>query len=195
MLFEHEGDNRSGKTFLMAVWAFFDWLRGRRVYANCRKDPAMPGGYDCFLNFPHWHYDPEYLYYMGEVKNCTVITDESTEYMDARKSGKDEVLELGYWGKQATKQDIDWHWDNVFHEETEKRIRKKWHFQIRTTRIPKDPNKPLVAIKVESRSRYNAMFKRAYFPSLQWLSAGIGVDSFFPIYNDSATIRRRILET
>lgn len=191
MLFEHVGDNRSGKTYLMALWAFFDWLAGRRVYANCRVDKTYPSGYDCFLNFPHWHYNPSELYYMGELPNCTVITDEAGEYMDARKAGADEVLQIGYWGKQATKQGIDWHWDTVYHDEIEKRIRKKWHYQIQTTRIPHDPNKTLVAIRVESRSRYNATFKRGYFPNPDW---NLPISTFYDIYNDKATIRRRQME-
>lgn len=178
----------------MAIWAFFDWLRGQRVYANCRRDNRFPGGYDCFLNFPHFHYTPEQLYYMPEIFNCTVVTDEAGEYMDSRKANANEVLELGYFGKQATKAGVDWHWDTVDHTEIEKRIRKKWHYQIQTHRIPKDPTKPLFAIRLEIRSRYNADFKGGYFPSLPWLQAGIKVDDFFPVYNDTATIRRRQIE-
>ncbi len=191
MLFEHVGDNRSGKTFLMALWGFFDWRRGQRVYANCRPDKSFDGGYDCFLNYPHFHYTPAQLYYMPELFNCTVITDEAAEYMDARKASADEVLEIGYFGKQATKQDTDWHWDTVYHDEIEKRIRRKWHYQIQTTRIPRDPNKPLLAIRVEARSRYNATFRRAYFPNPNW---NIPISTFYDIYNDKATIRRRQLE-
>jgi hypothetical protein len=191
MLFEHTGDNRSGKTFLMSLWGFFDWVAGRRVYANCRQDKGFLGGFDCFINYPHYHYDPTNLYYMPELHDCTVLTDESGEYMDSRKSGADEVIEIGNFGKQATKQDVDWHWDTVYHDEIEKRIRRKWHYQINSVRVPLNPKKPLLFIRVESRNRYNPKFHKGYFPNPSW---NVPIEVFFAIYNDKATIRRRQLE-
>jgi hypothetical protein len=191
MLFEHTGDFRSGKTFLMSLWGFFDWLAGQRVYANCRRDNSFPGGYDCFLSYPHWHYSPYQLRYMPEVYRCTVITDESSEILDSRKSQSNEVLEIGYWGKEATKAGVDWHWDTTEHTEVEKRIRKRFHYQINSVRIPRDPNKPLAAIRVEYRSRYEANWHKGFFPNPRW---NIPIATFFPIYNDKATLRRRILE-
>lgn len=191
MLFEHTGDNRSGKTFLMALWGFFDWLRGQRVYANCRKDIQYPGGYDCFLNYPHWHYTPTQLYYMPEIYKCTVITDESLQELDARLAAKVEIREIGYFGRQATKAGVDWHWDAFEHTDIEKRIRKSWHYQIQTTRLPRDPNLPLIAIRVEWRSRYEARFHKTYFPNLDM---NVPINAFFPVYNDKATIRRRLVE-
>lgn len=121
----------------------------------------------------------------------TVLLDESGEYQDSRKSGSDEVIDLGNFWKQATKQDIDGHWDTVYHDEIEKRIRRKWHYQIRTTRVPLDPNKPLLFIRIESRNRYNPKFHRGYFPNPNW---NVPISTFFAIYNDKATIRRRQLE-
>jgi hypothetical protein len=191
MLFEHTGDNRSGKTFLMSLWGFFDWMRGQRVYANCRPDNHFPGGYDCFLNYPHYHYTPSQLYHMPELYKCTVITDEAANVMDSRKSQLTEVLEMGYFGKEATKAGVDWHWDTLEHTEIEKRIRKRWHFQINTHRLPRDPRKPLVAVRLEWRSRYSAVFHRTYFPNPKM---NIPISFFFPIYNDEATLRRRQLE-
>lgn len=191
MLFEHTGDNRSGKTYLMALWGFFDWLNGRRVYANCSRDARFPNGYDCILNYPHWHYTPSQLYWMPELYKVTVITDEALEPLESRRSGRQEILEIGYFGKQATKAGVDWHWDTVEHTDIEKRIRKLWHYQIKTTRIPRDPNRPLIAIRLEWRSRYEARFHRTYFPNPK---LGLPVGFFYPIYNDEATIRRRQLE-
>lgn len=191
MLFEHVGENRSGKTFLMAVWGFCDWLRGQHVYANCREDSDFPGGFDCFLNYPHRHYNPYELRQMPEVYKCTVITDEAGEILDSRMAADLDIREIGYWGKEATKAGVDWHWDTVYHDEIEKRIRKKWHYQIQTVRIPRDPTKPLLGIRVESRSRYESTFRKGYFPNPRW---NLPINTFYPIYNDQATIRRRVLE-
>lgn len=188
MLFEHVGDNRSGKTFLMALWGFFDWLRGVKVYANCRPDDSFQGGYDCFLNYPHYHYNPDQG--MPEELGSTVITDESLRTLESRRAGKLLIMEKGYWAREATKAGQDWHWDAFEHEEIEKRVRRSWHFQIKTTRIPRDPNETLVAIRVESRSRYNAAWHRGYFPNP---NLPLPVNFFFPIYNDKATLRRRRL--
>ena len=128
---------------------------------------------------------------MPEVYKCTVITDEAGEIMDSRKAQTNDILEIGYWGKEATKAGVDWHWDTVDHTEIEKRIRKRWHYQINTVRIPRDPTKPLMAIRVEWRSRYNSAFHKGYFPNLTW---NVPVSMFFPVYNDGATLRRRMLE-
>ncbi len=189
MLFEHVGDNRSGKTFLMAMWAFFDWLRGVKVYANCRTDSKFPGGYDCFINYPHYHYDPEFG--MPYEPDTTVITDESLRTLESRRAGKEAILEKGYWAREATKAGQDWHWDAFDHTEIEKRVRRSWHYQIKTTRIPHDPDEPLAAIRVEARSRYSAKWRKGYFPNPDW---NLPVSFFFPVYNDKATLRRRQLE-
>ena len=166
----------------MALWGFFDQRGGKRVYANCRADSRFPGGFDCILNYPHWHYDPEKLLYMPELSRCTVLTDESLQIMDAYRSQAVEVREITYFGRQATKGNVDWHWDTVEHTDIAKRIRKSWHYQIRTTRIPRDPNKALIAIRVEWRSRYSNTWVRRYFANPR---------PFFGIYNDDATIRKR----
>lgn len=188
MLFEHVGDNRSGKTFLMSMWGFFDWLRGVRVYANCRPDNKFPGGFDCFINYPHFHYDPDLE--MPQEPGSTVILDESLRPLESRRAGKQIIMDKGYWVREATKAGQDVHWDAFEHLEIEKRVRRSWHWQIKTTRIPRDPNDPLIAIRVEARHRYNASWHKGYFPNPNW---NLPVNFFFPVYNDKATLRRRQL--
>src|SRR6266568_5720996 len=80
MIYEHLGDNRSGKTFTNALFAWEAYNLGRTVYCNCGKDAS--GRSLHILNFPHRHYQFEELRQM-DLYECYVMSDESVEFMDA----------------------------------------------------------------------------------------------------------------
>jgi hypothetical protein len=152
-IFEHIADNRSGKTFLMAFFAWLAWLAGRIVLCNCEKDLTKRGGYDCILNFPHLHYHPRDLFRM-RLFNTYIMTDQAEQFFDARLSQKEEIRRIGYWEKQVMKNNCEFHFDTTRHKDIEFRIRFNPTFLIRTERIPKDPEAPLQAIRILTQSRY-----------------------------------------
>ena len=183
-IFEHVADFRSGKTFLMAFFAYLAYLDGRPVLCNCQKDPRMPGGYDCILNFPHYHYRPRDLFEL-QLFNTYIMTDQAEQFFDARLAQKTEIRRIGYWEKQVLKSGDEFHFDTTRHKDIEKRIRFNPTFLIRTERIPKDPEAPLQAIRILTQSRFadNQNIQKGYFLNPAY---------FFPIYNHTASIHRDI---
>jgi len=171
MIHEHIGDNRSGKTFVNALFAWEAYNQGRDIYCNC---PDGNNGPICILNFPHRHVDMDVIQHYDLV-NCYVMTDESVETMDARKAMKNSVREIGFFGYQATKRGVDWHYDAVRHKNIDPRVRLNPHFIIESFRIPRNPKLPLVAIKLEIQYRYAPGVKRK-----MWFHRP---SDFFPIYN------------
>lgn len=182
-IFEHVADNRSGKTFLMAFFAWLAYLEGKTVLCNCQKDATKPGGYDCILNFPHFHYHPRDLFNMN-LFNTYIMTDQAEQFFDARLAQKTEIRKIGYWEKQVMKSNDEFHFDTTRHKDIEYRIRFNPTFLIRTERIPKDPEEPLQAIRMLTQSRYadNQHIVKGYF---------LNPSVFFPIYNHLASIHRQ----
>jgi hypothetical protein len=88
---------------------------------------------------------------------------------------KNTILELSYFNRQATKRNVDWHYDAVRHEDIDPRVRTNPHFRITTVRVPKDPRRPLIAIRMYVENRYTSSIKRILLTHLE---------DFFPIYND-----------
>jgi hypothetical protein len=175
---EHLGDNRSGKTLTNAIFAWEAYNRGKTVLCNCsRIDPVGEGVYDCILNFPHYHFD------MGnpfahDWHDCYLMTDETVEFLDSRVAAKKEVREFGHFGYQVLKRGIEWHYDTVLHENIEKRIRKSPEYQVRTERIPRDVQLPLMAIRVTIASRWG--HSKSFFLTEPW--------RYYPLYNDRVRV-------
>jgi len=182
-IFEHIADNRAGKTFLMAFFAWLAWLAGRMVLCNCERDPTRPGGYDCILNFDHYHYHPRDLF-RTRLFNTYIMTDQAEQFFDARLSQKEEIRRIGYWEKQVMKNNCEFHFDTTRHKDIEFRIRFNPTFLIRTERIPKDPETPLKAIRILTQSRYAKPneYVEGYF---------IDPLTFKGIYNHLAGIHRQ----
>src|SRR5437867_453969 len=156
MLFEHWGDNRSFKTGGNALFAWISYCQGKTVYCNCPISPVTHQ-YNCILNFPHKHLDASEFFDRGiELFNCYIMTDQGeTSGLDSLHITKD-VKEATYFGVQATKRDVDWHFDTVRHKSIVNRLRLNVHFYIQSIRYPPDPRKPLVAVKIKIKSRYSA---------------------------------------
>ena len=178
MIHEHLGDNRSGKSYLEALGAWEAYNQGKDVYVNCPEDPHDPTGYNCILNFPHYHIDLDKMRDQN-LFNCYLMTDESVEFMDARRAASNSVREIGLFGYQATKRGVDWHYDAVRHKNIDPRIRLNPHYIHESFRIPKDPRQPLVSIRVQSTYRYGG--RRTWYVLKPWL--------FYPIYNHIVLVR------
>jgi hypothetical protein len=173
MIYEHLGDNRSGKTFTNALFAWEAYNLGRTVYCNCGKDTQ--GRSMHILNFPHRHYQFEKLREM-DLYECYVMSDESVEFMDAFDAPKRMMREIGYFGYQATKRGVDWHYDAVRHKNIYNRVRLNPHYYIQSVRYPHNPKLPIQAIKLIIVSRYSAQAKTV------WMRQPV-LGTFFPIYN------------
>lgn len=130
-------------------------------------------GFNCILNFPHTHYDVEEIRDL-DLFDCYVMTDESVEFMDARRSMKKGTMEMSYFGYQATKRNVDWHFDAVRAKNIDPRIRLNPHFWIETMRLPHDPRIPLMAVKMIITPRYGNKTRTIYLTE-PW--------KYYPIYN------------
>ncbi len=156
---EHWGDNRSGKTFVNACFAWTAFKQGKLVYSNCPQDPY--GNYTHILNFPHKDATPSELFYQDPF-DCYVMTDEGAQFMDARKPTMNDIIDTGNFGYQTAKRGISWHYDTVRHKNIDPRVRLNPFFYIHSVRIPPDITKPLLAIRVTITSRYSSTGKTFY---------------------------------
>jgi hypothetical protein len=178
MIYRHGGDNRSGKTFTMALYAWEAFNLGRTVYCNC--PPHIPGRPDeHVLNFPHIDAQPKDLFEL-DLYNCCAIIDQAEQFMDAFDAPRYSARDLSYFGYQATKRGIDLHFDTVRHMNILNRIRDNAHFFITTKRIPPNPMIPLLAIMVSVRSRNNPVRVVRFVVREPW--------RYFPIYNHDVMI-------
>ena|SRR2546427_2698474 len=145
-IYEHWGANRSGKTLLHALFGFFAYLMGMKVYSNCPRNPYT-GQLDHIIRYPHEDYDPNHLLHIN-LYNAYIITDQAEQVMDARRSNQTTVRNIGFFGYQAKKRLCSWHYDTVRINNIDPRIRLNPDFLVGTTRYPKDWRQPLKAIKI-----------------------------------------------
>lgn len=177
-IYRHGGDNRSGKTFLMAFYGWEAYNEGRTVYCNC--PPELPGKKkEHVLNFPHIDAQPDSLF-ERDLYNCCVIIDQAEEFMDAFDAPKGGARDLSYFAYQATKKDVAFHFDTVRHMNILNRVRENAHFFITTKRIPPNPDLPLLAIVVHVRSRYRMNNPVTFVIRDPW--------RLYPIYNHGVII-------
>ena len=177
----HMGDNRSGKTALNAFFAWLAYLEGKVVYCNCPEN--LNGiGYNHILNFPHQHLNSDDLFHEKDLANCYIMTDQGeTAGLDSLHITT-EVKEAWYFGTQATKLGVDWHFDTTRHYNIMNRLRMLIHFRIITTRYPFDPRKPVQAIHVKVQNRYSSIGRSRTF----WITKPFAL---FPLFNSNVLIR------
>lgn len=190
MLFEHWGDNRSFKTGGNAMFAWLAYCNGKTVYCNCPLNP-ITHDYNHILNFEHKHINASELFDKGiELQDCYIMTDQGeTAGLDSLHPTK-EVKDAYYFGLQATKLGVDWHFDTVRHKSIVNRLRLNIHFQIESIRYPPDPRKPLLAVKLKIRNRYRDISK---YRSLIIMHP----EKLFPLFNSDVLIspKQRIPES
>lgn len=178
MLFEHWGDNRSFKTGGNALFAWLAYCQGRTVYFNCPISP-FTGKYNCILNFPHEHVD-RIDTRQPELQNCYLGTDQGeTSGLDSLMTITKDARDAMYFGLQATKRDVDWHFDTVRHKSIVNKLRLAVHFYIQSIRYPSDPRKPLMAVKLRIKNRYSPI------PKTVWI---LQPWKLFPLWNTEVLI-------
>jgi len=177
-LFQNVIQNRQGKTFGMALGAWFAYNEGQEVYCNCSYDPAEDRVMHV-LNFPHEDFNP-YDWKYKNLNNCYVMVDESTNWFDARVSAKKDIRQVGYMINQARKRGIAFRYDTPRHKNIDPRIRLNPDYIIYPQRIPANWREPLVAIRYWIRGP-NGLHKLLLRHPEEFLTPS-------PIYNDWATI-------
>lgn len=177
-IWEHFGQNRSGKSLLMAVFAWLAYLAGMDVYANCPTDPKT-GGLDHILNFAHYCINAADLFSLN-LYGVFVLIDEGAQRLDSYRSTSTEVRDLGHWGYQVRKRKIIWHYDTVLHGNVEKRVRRNPDYYVETVRVPRDYHQPLQAVKIVFTENITGQ-ETVRFLLEPW--------RFFPVYNHEAMVR------
>jgi len=180
-IFQHVGPNRSGKSMTMAIEAWKAYRRGIEVYANCSTNP-FTGQVEHILNFPHTDYVPGELMQLG-LRSVYVMTDQAEQFMDATAPTK-AVRQMGYFGYQAKKRLLAWHYDTVRAKNIYNRVRLNPDWIIYSKRYPHDWKKPLQAIRLElttdERGDGNVQSR------VRWVHHP---ERFYPLYNDVAMVR------
>jgi len=185
-IFQHVGPNRSGKSMSMAIEAWKAYRRGIEVYANCSTNPFTEE-VEHILNFPHTDYVPGELMQLG-LRSVYVMTDQAEQFMDATAPTK-AVRQMGYFGYQAKKRLLAWHYDTVRAKNIYNRVRLNPDWIIYSKRYPHDWKKPLKAIRLElttdEKGDGNVQSR------VRWIGVPPAppASTFFPLYNDVAMVR------
>ena len=99
-IYTFEGVMGSGKTLTAVALACAEHFQnGRKVISNIH------------LNFPYTHFDMQYfmqhLQGDSELNNCITLLDETTQYLDARRSGGRSNILWTYYTVQTRKRGVD----------------------------------------------------------------------------------------
>jgi len=100
MITSFEGVMGTGKTLTaVALAASEHFQNGKRVISNIH------------LNFPYTHFDMKYFMEHiqdgQELNNCITLLDETTQYLDARRSGGRSNILWTYYTVQTRKRGVD----------------------------------------------------------------------------------------
>ncbi|HJZ04551.1 MAG TPA: hypothetical protein VJ327_01660 [Patescibacteria group bacterium] len=165
----------------MAAYAWEAYNHGRKIYCNC---PVLSGSglFDCILNFPHTHLNPE-QYYEMDLFNCYLLTDESAIPLDSRNSMSAGRRDVTAFARQAKKRGVSWHYDTIRKEDIDTRVRNNPDFLIYSQRIPPDIKADLIAIKIVVTNRVTGSYTEGYFTEPR---------RFFPIYNHLTMVRKTV---
>ena len=144
MLYEHWGDNRSGKSAINAWMAYCAHKAGMTVYCNCPCQCSLsfitPASCSrCILLFPHYHLSPlDPNFGNTELTGCYIMTDQTASSgLDARTAMSVASREATYFGDQANKAGVEWHWDTSRHKNIDIRIRQSADWFVHSIRFPK----------------------------------------------------------
>ncbi len=108
MIVAYCGTLGAGKTLLMSICAYDEYLRGRKIYANYSL---------CFADrVTSW----EELY---QLENGVICIDELQVLADSRKFSSAQNLEMSQWLLQTRKIGLDFHFTTQGIDQVDKRFR------------------------------------------------------------------------
>jgi len=113
------GNKRSGKTLLLTLLLYIDYLLGRKIYTN------FP------VHFPHEIIDVDKMINLDvELQNATIGITEMHMIADSRKHGRKQNLQLSYFVTQSGHRSVNLYYDTQFNNTVDKRIRQNCDIDI-----------------------------------------------------------------
>jgi hypothetical protein len=114
MIIGIEGFLGDGKTIYMVRCAKIDHKNGRKIYANfhLKNIPYIPLNINDFLLTEN----------ADKFKNCTILIDEITLFMDCRRSSRKENIAISTLLRQSRKRSIDIYYTCQNLDETDLRL-------------------------------------------------------------------------
>lgn len=113
------GFKRSGKTLLLTLLLYIDYLMGRKIYTN------YP------VNFPHEIIDIDKMIDLDvELQNATIGITEMHTICDSRKHGRKQNLQMSYFVTQSGHRSVNLYYDTQFNNTVDKRIRQNTDIDI-----------------------------------------------------------------
>lgn len=106
------GIKGSGKTLVLTLLLYLDYLRGRKIYTN------FP------VSFPFEFIDIQKMVDLNiELENCTIGLTELHAIADSRLSGKKQNILMSYFVLQSRHRHVNFYYDSQFGGQVDKRIR------------------------------------------------------------------------
>jgi len=122
------------------------------------------------------------------ILDVYIMTDQAEQILDATSPTK-AVRNLGYFGYQAKKRRLSWHYDTVRIKNIYNRVRFNPDFTVETERVPREWREPLQAIKVRiwatDEGHKDTVF---YLAPRDW-------EPFFRLYNTGVMLTPPELES
>lgn len=118
------GLKRNGKTLLLALLGYIDYLLGRKIYSN------FP------LSYPHEIIDIDKMIKLDvELQNATILITEMHMICDSRKHGRLQNLQMSYFVLQSGHRSVNLYYDTQFNNTVDKRIRQNTDVDIITEKL------------------------------------------------------------
>lgn len=166
------GKPRTGKTLYLTMIGYFDYLSGRKIYAN------YP------LYFPHTTLDINDMLSIVdmemEISPKTVLIQEASKWFDSRRSMRKENVLLSSFTGQSGKREIDIYYDDQFPTRIDLGLRDITDYSFLAERIPPHPKDPIL-FRYHEYSGYfdHDMNKSTKFPA-------VFMQEFYKMYDTRA---------
>jgi len=108
-----KGLKGSGKTLLMTIYLYKEYLSGKKIYTNYK------------VNFPHEIIDVKKMIELDiELKNSAIGIDEIHMICDARRSGRKQNILMSYFVLQSRHRSVNLYYTTQFDRQVDARIRE-----------------------------------------------------------------------
>ncbi|MCJ7572352.1 MAG: hypothetical protein MUO82_10850 [Candidatus Thermoplasmatota archaeon] len=118
------GTKGSGKTLLLTILLYLDFLSGKKIYTNYE------------VNFPHEIIDINKLINLDkELTNSTIGITEIHTICDSRRSGNKQNVQFSYFVLQSRHRSVNLYYDSQFNRQFDIRIRENTDITIVTENL------------------------------------------------------------